>query len=672
MFQNEAAIRQLQTYIRVLRKKYPDKTLELDQLKIRELEITKSLKEIPSINKNLQKDPGNVSKEEWKRDRLKHVQLLRQLGNLHKDIAKIESKPMGYVKAISIYETGIVQCGAKLPSDSELSKYKEERRSALKLFFKNCIGTDISNKYFDDEQTNKDKLEAIRSELKERISQIDKNKECNCYETGITNEEEKTKHEVERIKHIGEIFKWIFREMKTFIQSLVQQTLDLLNFYDKDFALIAFGSFSRKETTPFSDVEFAVVQNSEELEMKREYRETINKMVMILHLKFLAFGETVLPAMSVPSLNEVDLNDKTKDWYLDLRSYVNTKQGISFDGLMPNANKTPYYISPQNYRFRLTNTKAAFIENYCEMEESDLKRELYFFKGDFTTLYGDKSVEDDLKKAFKENKARRETILKLIKNQLSEDLVKHSCIKKMYDELRLRCYTEGNGQVDEKKGQLLPKLLVKDGIEQSTFSTDLILRYYQTAIPLVYAIEEEKSRDTVEKIGQTSLYDPSDLNNAIAYMLMQNPEKAKEHLIKANETCESSEPTRLIMHILCNMYIEDDNIIKSFLDNLKPKVIESKNPDTMNTYGVARQQKGDIGEAIEVLETSVEESPQDINSLTLLLSAYEEGGETTKKEYILNKHPALAEIHKLRNDLEKANHSLEIAEAEVHIVLLDL
>ncbi|CAH1803255.1 unnamed protein product, partial [Owenia fusiformis] len=521
--QNEAAIRQLQTYIRVLRKKYPDKTLILDQLKIRELEIAKSLKEIPSINKNLQKDPGNVSKEEWKRDRLKHMQLLRQLGNLHKDIAEIENKPMGYVKAISIYETGIVQCGADLPD--EVSEYKKERRSTLELFFKCCVGTDVSNKYIEDEQTNKDKLEAIRSELKERILQIDKNKECHCYETGITIEEEKTKREVERIKHIGEIFKWIFQEMKTFIQCLVEQSLDLLNFHDNDFALIAFGSFSRKETTPFSDVEFAVVQNSDDLEMQPGYRETINKMVMILHLKFLAFGETVLPAMSVPSLNDVDLNDKTKDWYLDLRSYVNTKQGISFDGLMPNANKTPYYISPQNNRFRLTNTKAAFIANYCEMEESDLKRELFFFKGDFTTLYGNKSVEDDLKKAFEENKARRETILKLIKKQLNEDLVKHSCIKKMYDskykkelikktslnvkkeiyrlpsvvvnnllhlmnsnadciwdieeleglertnihnlqmilsnalEVRLRCYTENNGQVDEEKGQLLPKLL---------------------------------------------------------------------------------------------------------------------------------------------------------------------------------------------------------------------
>ncbi|CAH1795172.1 unnamed protein product, partial [Owenia fusiformis] len=279
--------------IQMLRKQYPDITLKLDQLKKRELDITKSLKEIPSINKNLQKNPGEVSEEEWRSNRQTHVQLLRELGNLHKEIGEVEMNPMEYVKAVSIYETGIVQCGGEL--NDELSKYGKKKRSALKLFFKHCLKTDIPIKYLEDEKKNKNELQAIRSKLKKKIlKKIDRNESCNCYESGISKEERKER-EAERIKQIGEIFKWILQEMKTFISSLVQQSLDLLDFHKDDFALIAFGSFSRKETTPFSDVEFAVVQNSDDLEMQPEYKETITKMVMILHLKFLAFGETVLP-----------------------------------------------------------------------------------------------------------------------------------------------------------------------------------------------------------------------------------------------------------------------------------------------------------------------------------------------------------------------------------------
>ncbi|CAH1795171.1 unnamed protein product, partial [Owenia fusiformis] len=370
--------------------------------------------------------------------------------------------------------------------------------------------------------------------------------------------------------------------------------------------------------------------------------------------------------------------------------------------------------------------------NYREMKENDLEKELYFFKGDFTTLFGDESVEKELKKGFKENEAQRKTILKLIKKQLQEDFVKHSCIKKLYDgkykrdiiekaslhvkkeiyrlpsvivnnllhllnssedciwdvrmldvvgddalhhlkmilsnatELRLRCYTENNGQVDESKGQLLPSFLVKDGTDPETFSSELILRYYQTAIPLVYAIEVENSQEIVEqRIGQTSLYDPSDLNNAIAYILMKNQEKAKEHLKKANETYITSEPMQLILHILCNIYIKDEGISKPFLDNLKNRVLDSKNIDAMNTFGYALQKTGDNKEAIKVLEKSVDESPNDVTTLTLLLLAYKKEGMTAEYENLLRTHPALEEIDRLRNNLEETKKLLEVANEKV-------
>ncbi|CAH1803270.1 unnamed protein product [Owenia fusiformis] len=719
----KTTISQLQDYIKTLKERYPDITLHLEQLNGEELEITKWLKEIDTINKN--KIKGEVSEEKWRSNREKHVKLLRRVGNIHQAIGEKKRSLFEYVNAISIYETGIVQCGNEVP---ELDQYVKDKKAALDLFFKQCIGTESPNNYFMDEDTNKEKLNDIRSDLRNRILDLDTNEACYCYKAGITHKE-RMDREGERVKQNGEIFKWILNEMRKFVSTLVEQSIALLNFHETDFALIAFGSFSRTETTPFSDLEFAVVQNSDKLEMEPEYRESIEKLVMILHLKFLSFGETVLPAMAIPSLNDTDQNDITKDWYLDLRRFVSIKQGISFDGLMPHANKTPYFVSPQYQSFQLTNTKAAFIANYSNMKENELKQVLYFFKGDFTTIFGDESIEVEMKECFKKNSEQRQTILKLIKSELKEDLVKHSCIKKIYDskykkelikkeslhvkkelyrlpsvvvnnllhllnsnansiwdvhdleglendnihhlkmalsnaaEVRLRCYAGNNGQVDEHQGKLLPDFLVSDNIGPDTFSEDLIMRYFYTAIPLAHAIEGENSAEAaLEKFGKISLYDPSVLNTTIAYLLMRNTDKAKECLQEANKTFKTEDPTQLIMHILCNIYIDDDNISKPFLDKLAITVLDTKDIDSMNAYGNALLQKGHIDKAIEVLEKSVEKSVNDrrkVTSMTLLMTAYKKGNRTTEYETLMREHPEMEEINKLIYELDETKQLLK-------------
>ncbi|CAH1794417.1 unnamed protein product, partial [Owenia fusiformis] len=727
-FSEEAAtINQIRKDLKSLKPEYSDFDTKLKYLRKQEQQITNDLKEIPTINKN--KIKGSISEVEWRANRKKHVELLLKLGNIIRDIGKIDKEPMQFVKAIAVYECGIVQCSDEL--EDEVTMYNTAKRQALNLFFQHCIGKKAPESYFQDEKSNKTKLDTIRRDLKVKIQELDENRDCDCYEEKLGNDE-RIVQEKKRIKQIGDIFKWIHSEIKEFMSDLVKQCQDLLDFHPIDFALIAFGSFSRKETTPFSDVEFAAVQDSSQSEMEPEYREYLEKMIMILHLKLISFGETVLPAMAISSLNDnTDPSDKTKDWYLDLRSYVTVKQGISFDGLMQGANKTPYFVYPHNNKFRLINTKTAFFEMYPKMNKKELKALLYFFKGDFTTLFGNESLGAEMKEHFKADPTQWKVISDLIEKELEEDLVKYSCVKKMYNgkyerhmiekdsfhikkelyrlpsvvinnllhllksdanciwdveslkrltsegvhhlkmvlstaaELRLRGYVQINGQVDEEKGQLLPKLFVGKNIADAAaakITEKAILRYFTTVIPLAHAIEKERPKgNALESLVEISLYNPSNLNHAIAYILMQKLDQAKKWVKAANDEYKYTNTTELIMQILCNVYIKDTDISKQFLDSLKTGVLQDKDIDALNTYGNACLQQGEIEDATEALEESVHEAKdaRKITSLTLLATAYSERDDPTKYETFLKEHPEIKEIEDLRSALDEKKALLE-------------
>ncbi|CAH1793362.1 unnamed protein product, partial [Owenia fusiformis] len=645
---------------------------KLQALHKQEAESTKRLKKIRMINKKDKDHYKKVEEEkkEWKKHKEEHIKSLREIGNIHCEMAKLGDQ-LEFLKAIAIYECGLVHCQEEEMGDNqnmkdELSKLlKNDKREALKCFFQKCR-KDVSRStlehmlqgFLDDEKANEKKLKDIRDELKEKIKSMDtETDKYNFY--SFTADEERVKREKARIEKNGEIFKWIKDKMKEFVNVLLTQCLKTLNLCGHnsqklDFAFIAFGSLSREETTPYSDVEFAVVQDSEEDKITQEDKTTLQNIVMTLHIKFLSFGETILPAMDIASLNESDKNDD-KDWYFDFRKYTKTKQGISFDGIMPRANKTPYFecqTETESTKFCSINTRAAFEILFKKMNPGKtMEKLLYFFKGDFTTLCGNKSIADKMKKCFMEF-SQRDNILELIEDELNEDFVKHSCIKKIYDakynkklikkneihvkkelyrlpsvvinnllhllksdttcvwdikeiegidsevihnlqmtlstaaEIRLRSYAKNNGQVDEDKDHLLPDILVGDKIENKddAFSKELILRYFLTAIPLVHAIEEGKhEKKGVEEVlkGKPCLYDPSDLNKAMAYLLMNDINKAKEWMKKANKrlydgTVEAS-PTQGILYILCNRHIDDKDMCEEFFKKMTSKVHEESN-----------------------------------------------------------------------------------------------
>ncbi|CAH1781211.1 unnamed protein product [Owenia fusiformis] len=521
----------------------------LNKLEQEEKEITSKLNQLNIIQNNFE-ERKSVSKKQREEQSNKHVRALRHIGNIHRRRAKLTARKLEYVKSIALYECAEVhlqECSDDVKKQ-ESEKIKRERKLTLREFLSGSTKQETLNdkvlQFEEDNDTNKDTLRQIREIMKTKLRNINR-EHGGC---PIDLDEAHKKLEKEYIEQVSEILKWNHGEIKKFIESLVNQSRKMFEFHNDDFAFIAFGSFSRKETTPFSDVEFAVVVDTNDFSIVPQYKVQLMNIIMCVHIKLLMLGETILPAMHIDSL---------KDWYYDDRTHVSVKQGVSFDGLMPHANKTPYFEDPQ-YEFSLTDTKKAFMR-YFEAN-GNLSKVLYLYKGDFEILYGEDSVADEMKDLFEKDGVKRNKIMAGIMKEFKDDLMKYSCTKKIYDakfnehlltdielsvkkelyrlpsvvinnllhllgskttciwdvkqvkglsddnlhnltmilalatEFRLRCYAENNGQVDEVKGQLFPDVFLKEKGKSEQFIEDLVLRYYMTAIPLVSSIEQHSHK----------------------------------------------------------------------------------------------------------------------------------------------------------------------------------
>ena len=126
------------------------------------------------------------------------------------------------------------------------------------------------------------------------------------------------------------------QEMYTrLVSMLVKECESRLGKPPCDYAIIALGSVARMEATPFSDLEFAILYSD-----RPNVGDAVKYFQILthfLHLKVINFGETILPSLGIEQLNHLESSDPSDNWFYDSE----TPRGISFDGAMPWASKTP-------------------------------------------------------------------------------------------------------------------------------------------------------------------------------------------------------------------------------------------------------------------------------------------------------------------------------------------
>ncbi|WP_044882206.1 tetratricopeptide repeat protein [Neochlamydia sp. EPS4] len=117
-------------------------------------------------------------------------------------------------------------------------------------------------------------------------------------------------------EEVRNLYKEIAQGMKHFFKTLVEQSIDTLGPAPCEYAMIGFGSLAREEMTPYSDLEFGILMQTD----NSENRDYFKRLTTLIHLKVINLGETILPALNIPCLKAIDFFDDI------------TPRGFAFDG----------------------------------------------------------------------------------------------------------------------------------------------------------------------------------------------------------------------------------------------------------------------------------------------------------------------------------------------------
>eukprot|EP00058_Branchiostoma_floridae_P007085 XP_002592573.1 hypothetical protein BRAFLDRAFT_68895 [Branchiostoma floridae] len=259
-----------------------------------------------------------------KPDRCKEADCLCRLGDVYVQRGKKSKEGRKFTQAAALYN------GALARIDGNKHSVTERVQKIEQSFLHYTANVETKQGGLSDSTIRqKKRLQEMRTRAKCQLDGI--NQQHNPYQY---DEEDPVMItvEVERAEAVKALFKNITKERQIFIKDLVDECILTLGPPPCKYAFIGLGSQATELVTPYSDLEFAIlIEDDKDNEDTRQY--FIN-LTHYLHLKVINFGETILPAMAIPSLNHFP----EKDWFFDSV----TPRGFAFDGFMPWASKTPF------------------------------------------------------------------------------------------------------------------------------------------------------------------------------------------------------------------------------------------------------------------------------------------------------------------------------------------
>lgn len=226
--------------------------------------------------------------------------------------------------------------------------------------------------------------------------------------------------EKKKIAEVEAIQNFITDEYSILMKHVAAQCADILGKPPCKFALVGMGSLARKEITPYSDFENIIVLE-EKFVSANDY-EYFRWFAVIFQIILVNLGESLIPSVGIPSLN--NFLDRKNNWFYDKF----TKSGVSFDGFMPHACKSPlgryYPTHDRKFITELIKTASKMAE-YIDTDE-DAKNGYHL--ADVLTqtcfVYGEKSIYDYFDRLRKEKMHKQRSSAQFIEqlvDQVNED-----------------------------------------------------------------------------------------------------------------------------------------------------------------------------------------------------------------------------------------------------------
>ncbi|XP_078620942.1 uncharacterized protein LOC144887532 [Branchiostoma floridae x Branchiostoma japonicum] len=262
-----------------------------------------------------------------KPDRGKEAECLCRLGDVYVQRSQRTKEGRKFTQAAALYNAAIARTDGEKHSLTKILQQVEQS------FLHYTANVETKHVPCDSALCHKKRLQEMRTRAKSQLQAIDQ--QLNPYQY---NEDDPAMItvEAERAEAVKGLFKNITKDRQSFIHDLVNECIGALGPPPCKYAFIGLGSQATELVTPYSDLEFAIlIEEGKDNEDTRRYFVTLTH---YLNLKVINLGETILPAMAIPSLNDFLSEDQTKNWFFDSV----TPRGFAFDGFMPWASKTPF------------------------------------------------------------------------------------------------------------------------------------------------------------------------------------------------------------------------------------------------------------------------------------------------------------------------------------------
>ncbi|KAI8490902.1 hypothetical protein Bbelb_313210 [Branchiostoma belcheri] len=269
----------------------------------------------------------NLIHDRSKPNKAKEADCLCRLGDVYVERGKRTGEGRKFTQAAALYNASMAR------SDGDKPNMVTKLQETEKQFLRNTCNLDCEPCPYSSALDHIKELHDSRARAKSQLETI--HQEHNPYQY---DEDDPIVREVEikRAEAIKNLFKSIADGRQEFIQVLTDECIAKLGPPPCKYAFTGLGSQATELVTPYSDLEFAIL--IEEGKGDDDTRRYFLNLTHYFHLKVINLGETILPAMAIPSLNDFLSEDPEKDWFFDSV----TPRGFAFDGFMPWASKTPF------------------------------------------------------------------------------------------------------------------------------------------------------------------------------------------------------------------------------------------------------------------------------------------------------------------------------------------